>query len=98
MICGRSLLSRCKGDIITIPWKLIIVDEFHEFKNEKTNNYKALYDIKELSDCPVIGLTGTLFQNKHKELFNLVSMCQPGLLGDWEQFMQHFEKPLKNAR
>ena len=64
MICGRSLLSRCKGDIITIPWKLIIVDEFHEFKNEKTNNYKALYDIKDLSDCPVIGLTGTLFQ-KH---------------------------------
>lgn len=35
----------------------MIVDEFHEFKNGKSQGYMRLADLRDDSGCPVIGMT-----------------------------------------
>eukprot|EP00978_Attheya_sp_CCMP212_P040016 scaffold214307_cov27-Attheya_sp.AAC.1 len=37
-------------------------------------------------------------QNKHKELWYLVDLVQPGLLGDWKDFEKHTSIPIKHSR
>jgi hypothetical protein len=43
--------------IATVDWKLVIVDEFHEFKNGKSQGYMRISDIRDDSGCPVVGMT-----------------------------------------
>ena len=53
-------LSLGAGDydqIATVDWKLVIVDEFHEFKNGKSQGYMRISDIRDTSGCPVVGMT-----------------------------------------
>jgi hypothetical protein len=59
LIAGKSLFVKA-GDyeeLATVEWKLVIVDEFHEFKNSKSQGYKRLEEIRNHSGCPVIGMT-----------------------------------------
>jgi SNF2-related domain len=53
-----------------IPWKLVIIDEFHKMKNVKSclaQNLRLLRDAHD--DTVLLGLTGTMMQNDHKELW-----------------------------
>ena len=59
LIAGKSLFVRA-GDfeqLATVEWKLVIVDEFHEFKNGKSQGYMRLAEIRNHSGCPLIGMT-----------------------------------------
>jgi len=54
----RSLVGSGDYDqIATVEWKLVIVDEFHEFKNGKSQGYMRISDIRDNSGCPVVGMT-----------------------------------------
>ncbi|KAL7552810.1 hypothetical protein ACHAWF_017268 [Thalassiosira exigua] len=100
LIVGKSLFIRA-GDydqIATVEWSLVIVDEFHEFKNGKSQGYMRLADLRDNSGCPVIGMTGTLMQNNHDELYYLIDLVRPGLLGDIKEFKNEISKPIMYAR
>jgi RecG-like helicase len=59
LIAGKSLFVRA-GDfeqLATVEWKLVIVDEFHEFKNCKSQGHMRLVSIRDNSGCPVVGMT-----------------------------------------
>jgi SNF2 family DNA or RNA helicase len=82
----------------SVKWKAIVVDEFHMFKNDsaiKTENLRALRDQHA---CVIIGLTGTLMQNEHKELWNLVDVVAQGHFGPWQQFEAELARPIKLSR
>ena len=59
LIAGKSLFTRAADydQLATVEWKLVIVDEFHEFKNGKSQGYMRLADIRDNSGCPIIGMT-----------------------------------------
>ena len=97
MICGRSIFFD-DAYIADIPWKLIIVDEFHEYKNPSTKGYKQLQNVRDLAQCPILGLSGTLMSNSHKELWALIDVVQPGLIGTWKNFKNIVSKPLMDSR
>lgn len=46
----------------------------------------------------VVGMTGTLMQNNHAELWNLIDLVETDYLGDWKSFQMHYELPLKHGR
>lgn len=100
LICGRALFSQPESFALinTVLWKLVVVDEFHEYKNQKGRSHVCLELLKSHSKCPMIGMTGTLMQNSHKELWNLINLAQPGLLGDWKSFHTHTSRPIMLAR
>jgi SNF2 family DNA or RNA helicase len=41
---------------------------------------------------------GTLMQNRHDELFYLMNLVRPNLLGDWDSFSNDISKPITYAR
>lgn len=52
-----------------VRWKLIIVDEFHQFKTFNNKMANNLRELRNTHTRNVIGLTGTLMQNNHFELW-----------------------------
>ena len=74
------------------------MDEYHEYRNERGAAWCCLDELKKTKRCPVIGLSGTLMQNHHRELWSLVSLAQPELLGAWKYFHERIVRPLNLAR
>ncbi|WML47541.1 SNF2-related protein [Neobacillus sp. PS3-34] len=73
-------------------YDLIIIDEAHKLKNNKTKNYEFVQSLKK-KFCLL--LTATPIQNRIEEIFNLVSLLKPGHLGSETAF---YEKYKKDAR
>ncbi|KAL8234246.1 hypothetical protein R6Q59_020346 [Mikania micrantha] len=76
-------------------WEIVIIDEAHRLKNEKSKLYEACLGIKTRKRY---GLTGTIMQNKIMELFNLFDWVVPGGLGSREHFREYYEEPLKHGQ
>ncbi|CAB9509245.1 CHD3-type chromatin-remodeling factor [Seminavis robusta] len=100
LLCGHPLFGAKKHfeEILKFPWNLVVVDEFHLFKNGKSNNAKNLRILAKRHNCPIIGLTGTPMPNCFDELHNLVDLVQPKVLGTLKQFNNRIGKPMKKAR
>jgi SNF2 family DNA or RNA helicase len=62
-------------DINEIDWKLVVVDEFHNFKGKSTKISNHMRKLKKLHEPLVLGMSGTLMQNNHKELWYDVCVC-----------------------
>ncbi|XP_060190147.1 switch 2 [Lycium barbarum] len=87
---------RIHGRILSdIEWEIVIVDEAHRLKNEKSKLYEACLAIKTHKRY---GLTGTIMQNRLMELFNLFDWVTPGCLGTREHFREFYEEPLKHGQ
>ncbi|STO13013.1 RNA polymerase-associated protein rapA [[Flavobacterium] thermophilum] len=71
------------------PYDMIIIDEAHKLKNNKTKNYEFVQNLKK-KFCLL--LTATPIQNRIEEIFNLVSLLKPGHLGNAEQFAKTYGK------
>lgn len=81
--------SRVRGTLEGRRWDLVIVDEAHHAKSHTSERWKLLSGLK----CNfLLLLTATPLQNKLEELFNLVSILQPGLLGiNRRDFQERYE-------
>ncbi|XVF20822.1 hypothetical protein REPUB_Repub12eG0035700 [Reevesia pubescens] len=87
---------RIHGIVLSeIKWEIVIVDEAHRLKNEKSKLYTVCL---EITTCRRIGLTGTIMQNKIMELFNLFDWAAPGSLGTREHFREFYDEPLKHGQ
>ncbi|MFD1736520.1 DEAD/DEAH box helicase [Bacillus salitolerans] len=82
--------------ILEQDYDLIIIDEAHKLKNNKTKNYEFVQSLKK-KFCLL--LTATPIQNRIEEIFNLVSLLKPGHLGNQTNFEESFnakERSLDN--
>lgn len=70
-------------------YDLIIIDEAHKLKNNKTKNYEFVQNLKK-KFCLL--LTATPIQNRIGEIFNLVSLLKPGHLGNESVFYENYKK------
>lgn len=68
-------------------YDLVIIDEAHKLKNNKTKNYEFVQNLKK-KYCLL--LTATPVQNRVEEIFNLVSLLKPGHLGNEAYFTEVF--------
>jgi SNF2 family DNA or RNA helicase len=70
-------------------YDLIIIDEAHKLKNNKTKNYEFVQNLKK-KFCLL--LTATPIQNRIEEIFNLVSLLKPGHLGNESAFFEKYKR------
>jgi SNF2 family DNA or RNA helicase len=68
-------------------WDMVIVDEAHHLRNRNTQVWRFA---SELQKRFVLLLTATPVQNNLEELFNLVTLLEPGLLSTARQFQKRF--------
>ncbi|MGI6038128.1 MAG: DEAD/DEAH box helicase [Limnochordia bacterium] len=73
--------------ILQQDYDLLIVDEAHKLKNERSQNWQLVNGIKK-KYCLL--LTATPVQNDLKELFNLINLLRPGQLGTYRQFKKNY--------
>jgi len=82
-------------DLNTIKWLGVFMDEAHHLKDPKSLLSLAL---NRLQVRPRFALTGTLMQNKLKELWVLLNWVNPNCLGSLKSFQEKFEKPILLAQ
>ncbi|MFC3882892.1 DEAD/DEAH box helicase [Bacillus songklensis] len=76
-------------------YDLVIIDEAHKLKNNKTKNYEFVQQLKK-KFCLL--LTATPIQNRLEEIFNLVSLLKPGHLGNQTFFEELFSKKNRDVQ
>jgi SNF2 family DNA or RNA helicase len=76
-----------RSAILARRWDLVIVDEAHHLRNRATQAWKFA---SELEKQFILLLTATPVQNNLDELFNLVTLLEPGLLSTAKQFQRQF--------
>jgi SNF2 family DNA or RNA helicase len=76
-----------RSAILARKWDMIIVDEAHHLRNRNTQLWRFA---SELEKQYILLLTATPVQNNLEELFNLVTLLEPGLLSTARKFQKHF--------
>ncbi len=76
-----------RAAIVQRNWDMVIVDEAHHLRNRTTELWKL---VSEIPKRFVLLLTATPVQNNLEELFNLVTLLEPGLLSTARQFTRRF--------
>eukprot|EP00922_Rhytidocystis_sp_ex-Travisia-forbesii_P025931 GHVS01038024.1.p1 GENE.GHVS01038024.1~~GHVS01038024.1.p1 ORF type:complete len:627 (-),score=84.32 GHVS01038024.1:448-2328(-) len=78
-----------------VPIDLVICDEAHRLKNDKTRTATA---IASLPATRRLLLSGTPIQNDLDEFFALVSLCNPNVLGDSAHYRKVYATPILVGR
>ena len=78
-----------------VQWAAVVFDEAQAVKNPETRTAKAL---RSLPGEQHIALTGTPVENRLSELWSIMSMVTPGLLGNLNQFRHRFAIPIERNR
>lgn len=81
--------------VLEQEYDMVIIDEAHKLKNSKSKNYEFITQLKK-KYCLL--LTATPVQNEIQELFNLVSLLKPGMLGDPHKFQENFVQGKRAAK
>src|SRR5213593_3563064 len=79
----RARSRRHAEEILRHRWDLVIVDEAHKVKSERSATYRF---IEKIERDFILLLTATPLQNDLRELYNLVTLLRPGQLGTWQEF------------
>ncbi|MBD3307695.1 ATP-dependent helicase [candidate division KSB3 bacterium] len=83
----RSPVEGGAQAMLTQDYDLLIIDEAHKLKHRATQRYKFVSKIKKKY---VLMLTATPVHNNLTELYNLITILKPGLLGTVRSFKRHF--------
>jgi len=73
--------------VAAAPWDLVIVDEAHHCKNRTTRNWQL---VNSLSRRHLFLLTATPVQNNLLELYNLLTLLEPGHLKTESDFKRQY--------
>jgi SNF2 family DNA or RNA helicase len=73
--------------VTACPWDLVIVDEAHHCKNRSTRNWQL---VNSLSRRHLFLLTATPVQNDLVELYNLLTLLEPGHLRTERDFKKTY--------
>lgn len=70
-----------------IDWDVVIVDEAHRLKNKRTVAWRFVDGLRKKY---LLLLTATPIQNDLQELYNMMTLLQPGLLATYATFKRRF--------
>ncbi len=95
VITTYGLLPRIGELLQARTWNVLLLDEAHNIKNRDTKSSKIAMALQ--GDFR-IALTGTPIQNHLGEIWNLFHFTNPGLLGSFDQFNQHYITPIERDK
>ncbi len=87
-----SIVPRDLELLQSVRWGRIVLDEAQQVKNPGTAQTKA---IRQLEADRRVALTGTPVENRLSELWSLMHVLNPGLLGTAAEFKRRFAIPIE---
>ncbi|GAA4019253.1 hypothetical protein GCM10022247_48640 [Allokutzneria multivorans] len=94
VVTSYSVL-RGEDDLTSRDWDVVVLDEAQQVKNPDAQASKAA---ARLSAQRRIAMTGTPVENRLDELWAIMSLTNPGLLGTRARFRQRFGTPIEQRR
>jgi len=92
LLVSYDLLVRDIESFAGVRFGTLVVDEAQAAKNAQTQRARALRAV-ERDVC--FALTGTPIENHLGELWSILSIASPGLLGSWDSFRERFAEPIE---
>jgi non-specific serine/threonine protein kinase len=95
LLTSYGVLSRDVQGLAAIAWGRLVFDEAQQLKNPYTSMARAAAALRGERR---VALTGTPVENRLLELWALLQLLNPGLLGSLTQFRQRFAVPIERDR
>lgn len=92
IITSYQLLQRDAERFGSRSWSTLVLDESQFIKNFQTKTSQA---IRGLNVDWCLAISGTPLENHLGELWGLMRVVSPGLLGSWERFRKRFAEPIE---
>ncbi|XP_075976623.1 ATRX chromatin remodeler XNP isoform X3 [Anticarsia gemmatalis] len=91
----KKMLRSFQESLVDPGPDLVVCDEGHLLKNEKTSLSQSMNRVKTRRR---IVLTGTPLQNNLKEYYCMVQFVKPNLLGKYNEYLNRFVNPITNGQ
>ncbi len=95
VIVSYGMLQRDADLFAKRKWSTLVLDEAHYLKNHVARRTDA---VKKIPRDFAIALTGTPLENHLGELWSLMDVVFPGLLGTEAAFRERFRKPIEGQK
>lgn len=79
--------GKSKEDVLSRNWDAVVLDEAHYVRNEDTARHELL---EALNYDYAFFASATPLQNDITDLYNIVELIRPGLLGSYEEFERRY--------
>jgi len=90
-IINYDLLHKRMDDIAKLNIKTLVCDEVQHLRSKTTKKYTAVKKLAALDSVKYrVGLSGTPIYNRGSEIWPIVDILRPGLLGTFEEFCEYF--------
>jgi len=90
-IINYDLLFKRLDDLSKLGLNTIVCDEVQYLRSKTTKKYAAVKKLAALSSIKYrIGLSGTPIYNRGSEIWPIVDILRPGLLGNFKEFCEYF--------
>jgi SNF2 family DNA or RNA helicase len=95
VITSYALAHRDRDDLMRPPWYRIALDEAQKIKNPSA---AATLAIRSFEAPQRVAMTGTPIENHLAELWSIMDMLNPGLLGSAGEFRERFAVPIEKLQ
>ncbi|MFT5224207.1 MAG: hypothetical protein ACI867_002539, partial [Glaciecola sp.] len=95
IITTYAILRRDVEVLSAVDWDIVIFDEAQQIKNTASKGAKAA---RELKANMRVAMTGTPIENRLAELWAVLDVVNPGLLGTQRRFTRQFAVPIERWR
>jgi superfamily II DNA or RNA helicase len=95
LVCSYGLLHQASELLAARDWSMLVLDEAQAIKNAGTKRAQASLEINAGFR---LALTGTPIENYLDEMWSLMNVLNPGLLGSREAFQKRFAMPIERDR
>jgi len=90
-IINYELLYKRYMDLAKLNLRTIVCDEVQHLRSKTTQKYHAIKKLAALESIKYrIGLSGTPIYNRGSEIWPIVDILRPGLLGNFREFCEYF--------
>ena len=92
VVTSYDIATRDADALAAIAWDRLLLDEAQDVKNPTTKRARAL---RRLQARRRVAMTGTPIENRLGELWAIMDLVNPGLLGSREGFDRAFARPIE---
>jgi len=95
VVTSYDVATRDVEVLSRLEWDRLLLDEAQDAKNPRTKRHRAL---RRIPRRRALALTGTPIENRLGELWAIMDLVNPGLLGSREAFERSLARPIEARR
>ena len=92
VVTTYATATRDAEELATITWRRLVLDEAQAVKNSRASAARA---VRRIDAEHRVALTGTPVENRLSELWSVMDVLNPGLLGTADRFRERYAVPIE---